>query len=800
MTVPVAPADHGILQILHQSIPMIPFQDIHNIIYDAHIPGRFTNIHTGRWKDSEVEIREPFGDLATIEREVRLLYKLRQCQQILRLHGYTVDPSTSTPFLILEHNEHGSLHSYLLNFHPHLTWPDRYNLAQDIALGLRYLHFKGYRHRHLHSASILIDTNGSASLSDFGFTRDAEVISSREHPARMGYIAPERLSSTPVRYSIECDIYSLGVVFWEIASGRPPFEELILAHSQQGGLEALAQNIMAGRRERPVLGVDPIFEDMYTRCWHPNPQERPTIDWILETLSVLLKQRSSALLRQMEELSLDGMPKKPAYSAKSSARDSHSSCASSIRSMPIRLGRSHSLEQEREQHRDSSSHIVRSRELLLSKEPDYLNSPPPSTQSGGGVPPIPQRRKMSTVSSFAPSMRSMSISSGSSTCSSSSPGPGPGPMIPARDSRRVSTLSTVSSIENGKYDGHPAPKRRSPQTIWEACQEGNTDLTEWYILSGNSSPDGRISLPAYSMLAEVAPIHVACFYQPESLMSILEILKRHGADMELRTTLTKHTALHIVLEHATNYQLALEATKFLMNDCHLSVNDPDARGLTPFHKYLKNPHLSDRPSVAGSELYVLLRDRGEANLSMESQNEGNALGMTARYLRVDLMKHFLLTDLSSSDPRSLAYAASVVEAPLSESRNSKAAQDLCRIILNEWAGDRGDAKRIQMAERFLEHQGISPPHMGSSGGLSSMHSSSSAAAGGGGAAMGSSRGRKQSIGLLSLGKSKKHKEEVPIVPSLPNKVATEVDAAKRLLQSGMAKQHKIKNVMASSGF
>ena len=306
MTVAVTPMDQGIFQVLPQSAPEIAFEDIEHIIFDAHIPGRFGNIHIGRWQGHEVEIREPFGDLATVEREVRLLYKLgNHCPQILKLHGFTVEPGTGIAYLVVQHNEHGTLHSYLLNFHAHLTWPDRYNLAMDIALGLRYLHYKGYRHRHLHSASVLIDTNGSAVLSDFGSTRDSEVISSREHTARMGYIAPERLIKNGTRYSIECDIYSLGMVFWEIASGRPPFENLILAcNPHDGSLMSLAQNIMAGRREKPVDGTDPIFEDLYTRCCHANPLERPSIDWIIQTLGVLLKQPSGNLLRKIEDLSL----------------------------------------------------------------------------------------------------------------------------------------------------------------------------------------------------------------------------------------------------------------------------------------------------------------------------------------------------------------------------------------------------------------------------------------------------------------------------------------------------------------
>ncbi|KAF9946438.1 hypothetical protein BGZ65_009711, partial [Modicella reniformis] len=306
------------------------------------------------------------------------------------------------------------------------------------------------------------------------------------------------------------------------------------------------------------------------------------------------------------------------------------------------------------------------------------------------------------------------------------------------------------------------------------------------ILTNGTNPNAVISLPAYSMLAEVAPIHVACFYQPENLMDVLKLLQSHGANMQLVTTMTHQSALHIVLEYATNYTLALEACTFLMQECGLSVNDQDNRGVTPFHKFLKNPHLSSRPSVAASELYTLLRERGQANLIIESHNEGNALGMAARYLRVDLLKLFLLTDIACSEPRCLVYALNQVEAPLSETRPSKESQDLCRVILVEWTGERGENKRIQMAERILEHQGLSltvaaPPSS------SSTHKS-----------------RKPSIGnmgILNIAKYRKTKEEpVPAVPALPSKVANEVDVARKILQSSIAKQQKLKAFMAQSGF
>jgi hypothetical protein len=291
------------------------------------------------------------------------------------------------------------------------------------------------------------------------------------------------------------------------------------------------------------------------------------------------------------------------------------------------------------------------------------------------------------------------------------------------------------------------------------------------------------------MLAEVTPLHVACFFQPETLMDILKTLQRNGANMQHFTTLTNQSALHIVLEHATNYTLALEATKYLMTECQLSVNETDNRGLTPFHKYIKNANLSDIVSVAGSELYTLLREKGEASLSIESHHEGNALGLTARYLRVDLMKLFLLTDLASSDHKSLSYAVNAVEAPLSETRTSKEAQDLCRSVLAEWKGQRGETKRMKMAERILEHQGISA----NSAPSSPLLASSSAA----------SKPRKQGSNLLlGLGKSSKASKEEPspTSPPLPSKVASEVDVAKKILQSTAVKQRKLKSLIADSGF
>ncbi|KAF9572531.1 hypothetical protein EC968_009755 [Mortierella alpina] len=999
MTVAVKLVNQELLLTLHQTTQHIPFQEFSRIKYNAHVPGRYDKIHTGRWRDQEVEIQVPFGEPTTVEKKIRLLQRLSSCPQVLHLHGYTIDPATSQPYLILQHNEHGTLHSYLRNFHAHLTWSDRFNLAMDIALGVRHLHHKGIRHRHLHSASIFIDSNGSAVLSDFGIGRDSEVISSKEHPTRMAYLAPERLSKGSDRYSNECDIYSLGVVFWEISSGRPPYQDIITgANVQSGALAQLAQNIVSGRRERPIPGTDPIFEDLYNRCWHPIPEERPPIEWIIQTLGVLLKQPTSAILRQIEELSLEDEPSVAAYSFKA-----HPPPLNSNRDtmMTIKIGRSPSLEIDRDVPESPMlpvSPVTRSRDLRLSpREPDH---PPPPPSMPPPIPSISQRRKLSAAANFehpglrsapaldhqrsmsvdhpqlrsapaldygrsmsaehqtyrsvsrsddrpvfisaeqhtyraasraedrptfrsaehppmrpvehpslrpteqetprsmehhtmrsversalrsaeqetprsmehhtmrfverpalrsppaldygrsmsaehhtlrsapaldygrsmsvgthmhthgapfehpalrsAPALdypRSMSVSSNSSNGSGSSGAPA----IPARDGRRISNMALhAPKIQSSEITVQQ--KRRSRRTVWDACQEGSADVAEWCILNTGTSPDELSSLPAYSVVAEVAPVHVVCFYQPEKILDVLLCLERNNANMELQTTETKQTALHILMEHATNYERALEAARYLILECKLSVNVQDHRGLTPFHKYIKNPLLSDIVSVASSDLYKLLKERGQANLSLESQNEGNALGLTGRYLRVDLMKLFLLTDIACSDPKSLAYAASAIEAPLSDSRTSTTAQEQCRLVLSEWKGDRGEKKRVQMAERILKHQGVAVDASGANSPSSTYNILTGSQV----------KPPKKQGGVLGFMRSKdkdkekdkdkdkekdkgKDKDKVakveaaqtePMLSNGPN----EIEVAKAIMQAAVAKERKINELINYAGF
>ncbi|CAI2193564.1 13087_t:CDS:2, partial [Funneliformis geosporum] len=88
---------------------------------------------------------------------------------------------------------------------------------------------------------------------------------------RIPYVDPNKLLDLKFKYEKASDIYSYGVLMWEISSGVPPFKELI----NKGDLVLLRLSIIDGYRENVIEETPEDYKKLYEKCWNSIPENRP---------------------------------------------------------------------------------------------------------------------------------------------------------------------------------------------------------------------------------------------------------------------------------------------------------------------------------------------------------------------------------------------------------------------------------------------------------------------------------------------------------------------------------------------
>jgi len=160
------------------------------------------------------------------------------------------------------------LRKYLQQNHNQLTWKEKIIIIYDIIIVLYYIHKENAIHRDLHSGNILYSQiNGRWYISDLGFCGPADK-SSKCIYGNLPYIAPEVIAGR--EYTFASDVYSIGMLMWEISSGKPPFSNYV--HDYY-----LATNIINGIRPKIVSGTPLEYESLMKQCWDADPLKRPNI-------------------------------------------------------------------------------------------------------------------------------------------------------------------------------------------------------------------------------------------------------------------------------------------------------------------------------------------------------------------------------------------------------------------------------------------------------------------------------------------------------------------------------------------
>ncbi len=146
-----------------------------------------------------------------------------------------------------------------------------FELAQQLCAGLAELHQAGLLHRDLKPANLMIDGQGRLKIADFGLAALRDELGVHEFgDGTPAYMAPEQLSGREV--SERSDIYALGVVLYELLSGRHPHEATVGPSAERGSIDRAVPVIALGTR---VSGLDDDTLEIIERCLEDAPSRRP---------------------------------------------------------------------------------------------------------------------------------------------------------------------------------------------------------------------------------------------------------------------------------------------------------------------------------------------------------------------------------------------------------------------------------------------------------------------------------------------------------------------------------------------
>jgi serine/threonine-protein kinase len=173
--------------------------------------------------------------LARFEREVEILKQLKH-PNVVRLFGHGKERGTR--YFAMEFVEGESL-DRLMARRGRMSWEEVVQLGRQLCAALQHAHEKGIVHRDLKPSNLMILRDGTLKLTDFGIAKDLDVTQLTGANCTVGtaaYMSPEQCRGER-DLTYKSDLYSLGVVFYELITGRKPFTadnamEMFIKHVQ----------------------------------------------------------------------------------------------------------------------------------------------------------------------------------------------------------------------------------------------------------------------------------------------------------------------------------------------------------------------------------------------------------------------------------------------------------------------------------------------------------------------------------------------------------------------------------------
>ena len=202
---------------------------------------------------------------------VRFYNEVRMARQVTHpnvCRVYDLGQLNDIPYISMEYVDGEDLASLLRRI-GRLPADKAVEIARKLCAGLAAAHEKGVLHRDLKPANVMIDGRGNVVIMDFGLAGVADQLQADVHSGTPAYMSPEQLAGTEV--TARSDIYALGLVLYELFTGKRAFEAASLMELMQMQERGAPADITSVAKD-----LDPAVERVVLRCLERDPARRPS--------------------------------------------------------------------------------------------------------------------------------------------------------------------------------------------------------------------------------------------------------------------------------------------------------------------------------------------------------------------------------------------------------------------------------------------------------------------------------------------------------------------------------------------